>query len=82
MRASSRIGQRYVVGDRVKKKTVGRSTLPPRVGSITGVEIRTDRRGHPNYYYLIQWDDLKSLATHAQHVLTPLNDTSISRKDC
>lgn len=65
-----RIGQRYKEGQRVAKKTISKSrSLPPRVGVILGVEIKKDRRGHPSYYYKIQWDDLKSPAVHAQQVL-------------
>ena len=73
MTNAPRIGQRYKEGDRVTKKTVSKSrSLPTRRGKILEVEVRKDRRGHPNYYYSIQWDDLKSPAVHAQHVLLPL----------
>ena len=71
----NRVGQRYQKNDRVRKKTIGKSkALPPRIGTILDVTVRVDRRGHPAFYYSIQWDDLKSPATHAQHVLSLLDD--------
>jgi len=70
---SSRIGQRYQIGDSVLKKTIGKSkSLPPRRGVILDVQVKRDRRGHPSYYYSIQWNDLKSPAVHAQQVLMPM----------
>jgi hypothetical protein len=71
----NRVGQRYQKNDRVRKKTVGKKrSLPSRIGTIMDVMVKTDKRGHPAFYYSIQWDDLKSPATHAQQVLIPLND--------
>ena len=68
--AEKRIGQRYKKGQRVAKKSISRTrALPSRVGVVLGVEIKKDRRGHPSYYYQVQWDDLKSPALHAQQVL-------------
>ena len=67
---NKRIGQKYKEGQRVAKKIASKSlSLPPRVGVVLGVEIKKDRRGHPSYYYKIQWEDLKSPALHAQQVL-------------
>ena len=72
---SNRVGQRYQKNDRVRKKTLSNSiSLPPRIGTVLDVTVRVDRRGHPAFYYSIQWDDLKSPATHAQHVLSRLDD--------
>ena len=70
-----RIGQRFKKGDRIKKIPLSKSrSFVPRVGVILDVEEKKDTRGHPRYYYKIKWDDLKTPAIHAQHVLTPIND--------
>jgi hypothetical protein len=72
---NNRIGQRYKAGDRIKKIPLSKSrSFAPRVGVILDVEEREDARGHPRYYYKIRWDDLRTPAIHAQHVLIPVND--------
>ena len=68
-----RIGQRYHQGDRVKKRTIG-GGKSPRYGTILKPIEDKDRRGSQLWYYSVQWDDLKSPATHAQQSLIPLND--------
>ena len=73
MTNQSRIGQRFQKGDRVKKRTAG-TTKPPRFGTILLATEKNDSRGHPSWYYSIQWDDLKSPAIHAQQALIPFND--------
>ena len=74
MQTSKRIGQRYQKHDRVRKKTISKSrSLPPRIGTVLEVISETNKRGHTIYYYSIQWDDLKSPAVHAQHVLLNVN---------
>ena len=70
-----RIGQKYKAGDRIKKIPLSKSrSLAPRSGVVVDVEKIKDSRGHPRYYYQILWDDAKTPATHAQHVLVPIND--------
>tara|TARA_R100000781_G_scaffold1477_2_gene2440 strand:+ start:385 stop:606 length:222 start_codon:yes stop_codon:yes gene_type:complete len=68
-----RVGQRYHPGDRVKKRTAT-GNKPPRYGTILNPIEDKDRRGSIMWYYSVQWDDLKSPATHAQQSLIPLND--------
>jgi len=70
---TQRVGQRYNQGDRVKKRTIG-GDRPPRYGTILNPIEDKDRRGSIMWYYSVQWDDLKSPATHAQQSLIPLND--------
>ena len=73
MNQQKRIGQRYQVNERVLKKTISASrSMAPRKGKILSVEKRLNKLGHVSYYYRIQWDDLKSPALHAQHVLSSL----------
>ena len=71
MISSNKVGQKYQLNDRVRKTTVHKSaSLPPRVGVILGVEVKKDKKKRPTYYYMVQWDDLKSPSLHAQQVLT------------
>ena len=73
MNQPKRIGQRYQVNDRVKKKIISASrSMAPRKGRILSVEKKLNKRGQPSFYYQIQWDDLKSPSLHAQHVLSNL----------
>ena len=70
----NRIGQKYKPGDRIRKIPLSKSrSFSPRVGVILDVKENEDSRGHLRYYYKILWDGSKTPATHAQHVLTPLN---------
>jgi len=66
--AASRVGQRFKKGDRVRKKTIG-GTKPPRFGVVLSAQQKPNARGQNFWYYTVQWDDLKSPAIHAQHVL-------------
>ena len=70
---NNRVGQRFKEGDRVKKRAIG-GTKPPRFGTVLRAITKNDSRGHPAWYYSVQWDDLKSPAIHAQHILIPTND--------
>ncbi len=65
-----RIGQRFQVGDRVKKRATAISKKP-RFGIIVEAIEGSDSRNHPMWYYSILWDDLKSPMKHAQHALVP-----------
>lgn len=71
--STQRVGQRYHQGDRVKKRTIG-GGKPTRYGTVLKPIEDKDRRGSKIWYYSVQWDDLKTPATHAQQSLIPLND--------
>jgi hypothetical protein len=71
MTYSEKVGQKYQLNDRVRKTSIHKSaSLPTRVGVILGVEVKKDKKRRPSYYYMVQWDDLKSPSLHAQQVLT------------
>jgi putative ribosome biogenesis GTPase RsgA len=73
--ANNRVGQRYQVGDRVKKKTVSSTlSLPPLRGAIVEVQKKENKLKHPVYYYKVKWDEKLSSSIHAQHALLPLSD--------
>ena len=65
-----RVGQRYQLGQRVKKRATAISKKP-RFGTVLEAIEGSDSRNHPMWYYSIQWDDLKSPSIHAQHALVP-----------
>ena len=65
-----RIGQRFQVGGRVKKRATA-IAKKPRFGTILEAIENSDRRNHPIWYYSVQWDDLKTPSIHAQHALVP-----------
>ena len=73
--ANNRVGQRYQVGDRVKKITISSTiSLPPLKGTIVEVQKKQNKLKHPFYYYKVKWDERLSDSTHAQHALLPLSD--------
>ena len=77
---ANRVGQRFHVGDRVRKKTLG-GIRTPRTGKIVGVQQQLNSKKIACYYYQVIWDDLSKTkpSIHAQQALISLNDkTTIS----
>lgn len=68
------VGQRFQVNDRVRKinRTGFTKELPTgeRIGTIKKAKKVINRVGRTSYYYEIQWDNLKSVSTHHQQVLS------------
>tara|TARA_B100000963_G_C22616009_1_gene667365 strand:+ start:422 stop:640 length:219 start_codon:yes stop_codon:yes gene_type:complete len=67
------VGQRYQLGQRVKKVSFTSSNIPKRYisGKIIEVFTKQNSLGFKHQYYRVQWDD-KRTSEHAQHTLKPL----------
>ena len=68
------VGQKYAIGQSVKKISYTSSAIPPRYrnGKITEVFTKSTSAGSVNYYYKVLWDDSRR-SEHAQHTLRPLD---------
>ncbi len=61
----TRIGQKYQIGDRVKKKYIGSY----RYGTVISCEQKSNRRNRPYYYYQVLWDNSKMPETQSQSTI-------------
>jgi len=61
------IGQKYQVGDRVKKRYFGSY----RHGTVVSFEEKANRRNRAYYYYQVLWTDSKMPETQSQSTLKP-----------
>ena len=71
------VGQKYAIGQSVKKISYTSSAIPPRYrnGKIKEVFTKTNSAGSVNYYYKVSWDDSRR-SEHAQHTLRPLDQNN------
>ena len=71
------VGQKYAIGQSVKKLSYTSSAIPPRYrnGKITEVFTKTNSAGSVHYYYKVLWDDSRK-SEHAQHTLRPLDQNN------
>jgi len=71
------IGQRYQIGQSVKKISFTSSAIPQRYknGKIIEVFTKTNSAGSVHYYYKVLWDDTRR-SEHAQHTLRPLDQNN------
>ena len=66
----TRIGQKYQIGDRVKKRYFGNY----RYGTVVAFEQKSNRRDRMYYYYQVLWGDSKMPETQSQSTLKPAEE--------
>ncbi len=66
----TRIGQKYQIGDRVKKRYFGNY----RYGTVVDFEKKSNRCDRSYYYYQVLWSNSKMPETQSQSTLKPAEE--------
>lgn len=65
------IGQKYQIGERVKKRYFGNY----RYGTVISFEQKANRRDRTYYYYQVLWDTSKMPETQSQSTIKPAEES-------
>lgn len=81
---------KFEIGDRVQEKKkhgvvvatckaeeIAGTYNSLRVGKVTAISTKRDKRGHTYFYYEVLWDYLKSPTVHSQMRLLPADGSSV-----